>query len=353
MSKIINKDLNEIIVGMGNDVKKLEGKTVLISGGSGFIGSYIVAAINELNRQKLSKKCTVISLDNYISGKKNRLVGLDIDKKYIKLIKADVTKPVKINKKIDYIIHAAGIASPIYYQKYPVETIESAIFGAKYLLELSRKKNVKSFLFFSSSEIYGDPDIKHLPTSEEYKGNVSSTGPRSAYDESKRLGESLSMVYYRKYHVPVKIVRPFNVYGPGMYPDDFRVIPSFISSALTHKTIVVHNNGVQTRTFCYITDAVTFFLKVLLSENNGQVYNVGSNEKEITINELAQKICKLFDYKIPVKLITYPNTYPQDEPKRRLPNISKIKKATGYSPRINLESGLKRMIQWYIEQNII
>ena len=353
MSEIIKKDLSEIIAGMGDDVRKLEGKTILISGGAGFLGSYIVALINELNRQKLSKKCSIISLDNYISGKKNRLSGLNIDKNFIKLIKADVTKPIKINKKIDYIIHAAGIASPIYYQKYPVETIESAIFGAKYLLELSREKKVKSFLFFSSSEIYGDPDNKHLPTSEDYKGNVSSTGPRSAYDESKRLGESLSMVYYRRFKVPVKMVRPFNVYGPGMYPDDFRVIPSFISSALSHKTIIVHNKGIQTRTFCYITDAVTFFLKILLSEKNGQVYNVGSHEKEITILQLAQRIRKFFKYNIPIKQITYPNTYPQDEPKRRLPNISKIIKETGYSPKINLEIGLKRMIKWYIDENII
>src|SRR3989338_452632 len=353
MSAIIKKDLNEIIAGMGDDIRKLEGKTILISGGAGFLGSYIVALINELNGQKLSKECSIISLDNYISGKKNRLSGLNIDKNFIKLIKADVTKPIKISKKIDYVIHAAGIASPIYYQKYPVETIESAIFGAKYLLELSREKKVKSFLFFSSSEIYGDPDNKHLPTSEDYKGNVSSTGPRSAYDESKRLGESLSMVYYRRFKVPVKMVRPFNVYGPGMYPDDFRVIPSFISSALSHKAIVVHNKGIQTRTFCYITDAVTFFLKVLLSEKSYSVCNVGSHEKEITILQLAQRIRKLFSYNIPIKQITYPNTYPQDEPKRRLPNISKIIKETGYSPKINLETGLKRMIKWYIDENII
>ncbi len=351
MSKIIESDITEIVNSFGNEIKKLEGKTLLISGGAGFLGSYILATIDLLNKKKFKNKCTVICIDNFITGKKSRLDDLDLDRRYIKFINADVSKPLKITGKIDFIMHAAGIASPVYYQRYPIETIESAIFGAKHLLELARSKKIKSFLFFSSSEIYGDPDKLHIPTPETYKGNVSSTGPRSAYDESKRLGESMSMVYFRKYQVPVKIVRPFNVYGPGMYPDDNRVIPAFISGAISGKTLLVHNKGVQTRTFCYINDAIVLFIKILLSERSGEVYNVGSTSSEMTILMLAKKISKIFDNKIKIKEITYPETYPQDEPKRRKPDMRKTKKEIGYVPKISLDKGLKRVIDWYGEND--
>jgi len=349
MTKTIQNDMTEIIKSFGPEIKKLEGKTLLISGGAGFLGSYIIATINTLNKERFKKKCKVICIDNFITGKKSRLDELNLNKTYIKIVNADISKPIKINQKIDYIMHAAGIASPVYYQKYPVETIESAIFGAKELLELARKKKVKGYLFFSSSEIYGDPDAKNVPTPETYKGNVSSVGPRSAYDESKRLGESMSMVYFRKYKVPVRIVRPFNVYGPGMFPDDNRVIPAFISRSLKKQALYVHNRGVQTRTFCYINDAVVLFIKILLSEKSGEIYNVGSQDKELTILDLAKKINKIFDNKLKIKEITYPDSYPQDEPKRRRPDMSKVRKEIKYLPKITLDEGLLRTIEWYKE----
>lgn len=351
MSEIIEKDINEIVNSLGPEIKKLEGKTMVISGGAGFLGSYIIATIDVLNKTKLKNKCKVVCLDNYITGKKSRLDKFNLDKRFIKIQKADVTKPIHISGKIDFIMHAAGVASPIYYQQFPVETMESAIFGAKQLLEVARKKKIRSYLFFSSSEIYGDPDKKNIPTKETYKGNVSSIGPRSAYDESKRLGETMSMVYFRKYGVPVKIVRPFNVYGPGMYSDDKRVVPTFLSAAMKNEPLTVHNNGVQTRTFCYINDAVILFIKILLSERNGEVYNVGSTAREMTILDLARKINKQFDNKLKIKEIKYPDAYPQDEPKRRRPDMSKVKKEFKYIPKINLEEGLKRMTAWYKEDN--
>ena len=345
-SKIVNQDIEEIIQAVGNDCRKLEGKTVLISGGAGFLGSYFLAVINALNQQKLSKKCNVISVDNYLTSKKNRLNNLDLDTKFIKFIKADVSKPLKVKEKIDYVIHAAGIASPVYYQKYPLETIDVTISGAKNLLELARTKKVKSFLFFSSSEIYGDPDDKHVPTREDYKGNVSSIGPRSSYDESKRLGETLCMVYHNKFNVPVKIVRPFNVYGPGMHKDDYRVIPSFIFNALEEKPLNVYEKGKQTRSFCYINDAIVYIFKIFLSRVNGEVYNIGNGADEVSVNQLAKRINKLFNNRLSVKKIKYPRLYPQDEPKRRRPDISKVINRFRYSPRVDLETGLKRSIEW-------
>lgn len=343
---IIKRDLQNIIHDIRKEAKDLEGRTLLISGGAGFLGSYIIATIYELNRSKFAKPAKIISIDNFITGRKRRILA-EIKDKNFTFIEADVTKPFSIRDKIDYIIHAAGLASPVYYQKYPIETIESAIFGAKNLLELARKKRVRSFLYFSSSEIYGDPDPNFIPTPETYRGNVSSIGPRSCYDESKRLGETLCMTYHTLFDIPVKVVRPFNVYGPGMLPDDYRVVPMFITSALKKKPLPVHDKGNQTRTFCYISDAVAGFFKVLLSKDNGEVYNVGSDENEINMMGLAQIVASLFKHKVSIHSIEYPKHYPQEEPRRRCPDLTKIRTKLGYKPKVGLEKGLKRVIRWY------
>src|SRR3990167_9057124 len=268
MSSITKKDLNNIVERIKDEAKKLEGKTILISGGSGFIGSYLNAVLFLLNKKVLKNKCKVISIDNYITGSRNNFL-LDIKDKNFKFMDGDVSLPIITNEKVDYIVHAAGLASPFYYKKYPLETIESAILGAKNLLELARVTKPESFLFFSSSEIYGDPDPLAVPTPETYAGHVSSVGPRACYDESKRLAETLCITYHQIYKVPIKIVRPFNIYGPGMRHTDYRVVPTFIYNGLRGKNLPVHDKGIQTRTFCYITDAITAIFKVLLSGEKG------------------------------------------------------------------------------------
>lgn len=346
---IIKEDIEQIIKQLGKDAKLLEGKTLLISGGAGFLGSYIVATIYELNKKFLKKPCRVISIDNFITGKKRRIIE-EIKDKNFKFLELDVTKPIKIEENVDYVMHLAGLASPVYYQKYPMETIESAIFGVKNLLEIARQKKAKSFLYFSSSEIYGDPDPNFIPTPETYRGNVSSIGPRSCYDESKRLGETICMVYHSLYKAPIKIVRPFNVYGPGMLPNDYRVVPMFVSSALNGKPLPVHDEGNQTRTFCYISDAITGFMKILLSKNSGEVYNVGNDDEEISMLGLATIVKKIFNDKAEIKRISYPKEYPQEEPRRRCPDLTKIKTKLNYKPLINLEEGLRRVVRWYKEE---
>lgn len=346
---IVKEDIHLIAEAIKKDAKKFEGKTLLISGGAGFIGSYILATIHELNNKHLSKPCRVISIDNFITGRKRRIVE-EIKSDNFTFIEADVTKPLDIKGKVDYVVHAAGLASPVYYQKYPLETIESAIYGVRNLLDIGREKNVKSFLYFSSSEIYGDPDPNFIPTPETYRGNVSAIGPRSCYDESKRLGETICMVFYDKFKMPVKIVRPFNVYGPGMLPNDYRVVPMFISSALNGKPLPVHDKGNQTRTFCYISDAIVGFLKVLLSKKSGEVYNVGNDMDEINVLKLAMIVSNLFKNKIEVQTVKYPSHYPQDEPKRRCPDLTKIKINLGYKPNVDLKQGLSRVIKWYKEE---
>jgi UDP-glucuronate decarboxylase len=346
---IISEDIKTIAKSIAKEAKQLEGKTLLISGGAGFLGSYIIATIYKLNKSLFKKPCKVISIDNFITGKKRRIVEEIKDKNFV-FINADVTKPLSIDEKIDYIIHAAGLASPVYYQKYPLETIESAIFGVKNLLELGKKNKVKSFLYFSSSEIYGDPDPNFIPTPETYRGNVSCVGPRSCYDESKRLGETICMVYHSLYKTPVKIVRPFNVFGPGMLPNDFRVVPMFISHALKKEPLPVHDKGNQTRTFCYISDAITGFLKVLLSKKGGEIFNVGNDENEISMLGLATIVKKIFNGKANVQTIAYPKQYPQEEPKRRCPDLTKIKRELNYKPAVGLENGLRRVVRWYREE---
>ena len=346
MHSIILADLEIIAKGVKKEAKALEGKTLYISGGAGFLGSFIVGAVHILNKSFLRKPCKVISVDNYITAPQKSFLA-DIKDKNIKLVRADVTKKFKIKGPVDYIIHAAGIASPTFYRKYPLETIAAAVFGSKNLLELARQKNTKSFLFFSSSEIYGDPDSEFIPTPETYRGNVSCTGPRACYDESKRLSETLCLDYHRVYATPVKIVRPFNVYGPGMRTDDPRVIPTFIYRGLRGESLPVYGSGSQTRTFCYVSDATIGFLKILLSGKNGEVYNVGSEEKEISMASLARVTTSILGVKSTVRLIGYPTSYPTDEPKRRCPDLTKIKKELGFQPRVDVESGIARTALWF------
>lgn len=345
MHKIIREDLENIVSGIESQVHKLEGKTLLISGGSGFLGSFIVNTIKFLNEKTLKNPCRVISIDNFITGSRN--VSLEEDKNIV-YIEADITKPLEIKEEVNFIIHAAGIASPVYYQKFPLETIDGAIFGAKNLLEYAKSMdNFESFLFTSSSEIYGDPHPDFIPTPETYKGNVSSIGPRSCYDESKRLAETICMTYFRKYKIPIKIVRPFNIYGPGMKVNDFRAVPNFIDQGFKGSILTVHDKGTQTRTFCYITDAIIAILKVLLSNKNGEVFNIGNDDNEISIIALAENIAPLFPKNPEIKLIEYPDTYPADEPSRRCPDITKIRKELGFGPKVNLKTGLSRTVLWF------
>jgi len=346
INRVVLHDIKNIASAIKKEAKALGGKTVLITGGSGFLGKYFLYTLWYLNNHILPKACKVISLDNYITGTKDSpIVG---DRNFT-FLNHDVRNRFETKEKVDYVIHAAGLASPVFYMKYPLETLEVATFGTKHMLEFAKEKKARSFLFFSSSEIYGDPDPNFVPTPEHYLGNVSCTGPRACYDESKRLGETLCMVYHRLYKLPIKIVRPFNVYGPGMRVDDYRVIPRFLTSALKNEPLPVHAGGNQTRTFCYVTDAITAIMKILLSNRNGEVYNVGNDDNEINMMTLAKMVSDLFKGKVEIASVNYPSTYPKADPMRRCPDITKLKNQIGYTPRISLEKGLKKTLSWYKE----
>jgi len=253
------------------------------------------------------------------------------------------------------MIHLAGIASPRFYRKFKIETIDVATLGTKNMLELAREKKIQSMLFFSSSEVYGDPDPKFVPTDESYNGNVSCLGPRANYDESKRLGETMCRTYFETYNIPVKMIRPFNVYGPGMRLDDYRVIPNFVSKIIEGHPLQVYGKGVSTRTFCYVTDAMSGFFKVLLADNfNGEPFNVGNDENELSIESLAKVMVKIFDGKVTIEQASGPNdAYTQGDPKRRCPDLTKIKTKLGYEHKVNLEAGIKRFIKWVVDEHKI
>lgn len=346
---IIQEDVRYISNIIEKKAKLLEGKTILITGGSGFLGSYFVAVLNELNKNVFKNHCKIIVVDNYITGSKKSLVN-DHNSKNIFFIKHDACKNMSIKGPIDYIVHAAGIASPVYYMKFPLETIKVNTAGIQNMLELAKEKKSKSIVFFSSSEIYGNPGNSNIPTPETYRGNVSSIGPRACYDESKRLGETICMVYHRLFKLPVKIIRPFNVYGPGMKINDYRVLPSFLNSALNGKALFIHGDGLQTRTYSYISDAIIGFFLVLLAGKSGDVYNIGNDREEINLINLAEVISKFFPKKIKVEKIPYPKTYPADEPVRRCPDISKAKREIGFNPQISLEDGILRTLKWYKDE---
>lgn len=323
----------------------LEGTTWLISGGGGFIGSYFLDLLSVCNERVFRRPCRVLCIDNFRTGLAARVRHL-ADKEHFHFLQADITKPVTILGDVHYIIHAAGIASPPIYRQFPLETIAVNVTGLNNLLELALTKDIKSFLFFSSSEIYGDPSPENIPTPEDYKGNVSCTGPRACYDESKRLGETLAVSYFRQYRLPVKIVRPFNIYGPGLHPEDRRVLPDFSRGALLEKKIRLFSDGTPTRSFCYIRDGLAGFLAVLISDYNGEAFNIG-NDQEISMLELARLVAEMVGG-VEIEFQQSPEgDYLTDNPRRRCPDLTKARTLLGYRPRVSLEAGLRRMLAWY------
>lgn len=343
-SNIISDDIASLALALHEYLQCFSGKTFLVTGAGGFLGKYIVLLFKYLNDHLLDDKVSSILLDNFITGYEQQVVS----DQYLTFQKHNVIEPFRTDKQIDYIIHAAGIASPVYYTKFPIETMDVGTIGTRNMLELAREKKVKSFLFTSSSEVYGDPDPKFVPTPETYNGNVSILGPRSYYDESKRFGETICLAFWRVFKVPVKIVRPFNVYGPGIRPDDYRVLPNFIEHALRKEPLPIHGDGQNTRSFCYINDALEAFFKVLFSNAEGESFNVGNPEQEISVTELAKLLVNTMSYKVDIVHIDPPHAvYASVDPKRRCPDISKLQSVVDFKPKYTLEEGLKRTIQWF------
>ncbi len=342
-SFLLNEDIQEIVDNLSDISHKFSGKRILLTGGRGFLGRYFMEIFNQINKRVLADKMDVIVLDNLITAGKE---GSEIPKyKNIEFINHDVINKFRYEGKIDYIIHAAGIASPYYYRAYPLETLKVAIDGTENMLELAELNSAK-LIFFSSSEIYGDPDIKNIPTKESYKGNVSCTGPRACYDESKRVGETLCNIFHNLKGVHTNTIRPFNVFGPGMQETDYRVLPNFTSRIKSNTPLQIYGTGNQTRTFCYVTDAMEGFLRVVLSGVPGESYNIGNPNPEISVIELIKKMEIILNKKVNYNVVDYPDSYPADEPNRRCPDILKAKIQLKYEPKVDIDEGLRRFIFW-------
>ena len=334
------EDIRLIADDLSDFYDELEGKTVLVAGGKGFLGTYFVNVLNHVN-ETLSTPMKIVIMDNLITAKdKKNNLGSNVT-----LLKQDISESFDFQDKLHYIIHAASIASPPTYRKFPIETVDVNYQGTRNLLEIARKNKIKSMLFLSSSEIYGDTEV--IPTPESELGKVSCIGPRACYDESKRSAETISILYYQQYKVPVKIARPFNLYGPYLNLDDGRIIPDFMRGAIEKSEIIIHSDGSPTRSFCYVSDAIRAFFRLLFSNHDGIICNVG-NDEEISVNGVAEMIQKIIEKPISIKTIKSndPN-YTKDNPQRRCPDLSFIKKSVNYTPRINFEEGLKRVYNWY------
>ncbi len=322
--------------------------TILITGAFGFLGQQFLYYFSTLI-EDLGFDIKIIAYDNFITGNKS-LYQIFSKKSYLELLEIDIIKQ-KIFPNADFIIHAASIASPIFYRKFPIETLDANVNGYRNLLEFYKKDKIKSLLYFSTSEIYGDPPADQIPTNEEFRGLVSTTGPRACYDESKRLGETLSVLFYQVHEVPVKIVRPFNNYGPGLKISDRRVLPDFFKDILNNQNIKLFSNGKATRTFCYTEDAMVGYLLLLLSNYNAEPFNIGTENPEISIYDLAKKCIEVSEKK-EIEIIFDKSSdlnYLSDNPNRRCPDITKAKKLLGYNPMISLEEGLLRSFQYYKE----
>ena len=350
----IQLELNakDIINGLDNLNQRFSGKKILLTGSAGFLGCQFIHYFKVLNNSNiLNTPCHLYAWDNYLRGVPDWLAEFDGSPGII-MEKKDIINDIDYPNP-DFIIHAASIASPIFYRKYPIETIDSNVTGLRNILEYSRMNMTESILFFSTSEIYGDPDPSHIPTTEDYRGYVSCTGPRACYDESKRLGETLCVNYWDIHDVPVKIVRPFNNYGPGLKITDKRVVPDFFRDVINNRDIIILSDGKASRTFCYISDAIEGYLRILLSDYNGEPFNIGTNTPEVSIGELAETIIDISGKKLKVQYQTSQDSnYLVDNPQRRCPSIDKAKNMLNYHPRVNLEDGLRRTYQYYLNHPI-
>ena len=345
MEMVLEEDIKEIFETMESSIKKMYGKTVLITGAAGFLGRYFMSLLTYSNRLSSEKPITIIALDNYITSGKPSGNNILRNDENVEWIVGDASIGSQLPNKFDYIIHTAGIASPEHYRANPLLTIDVTINVTKSLLERAKTDNSR-MLFFSSSEIYGDPFPEFVPTNEDYRGNVSTRGPRACYDESKRLGETLCWIYQTYFNVHVCVARPFNVYGPGMMPKDYRVLPNFATQIAKKESLKIYGSGNQTRTFCYISDAIIGFMKILLDSKTPDVFNVGNPTPEVSMIELTEIIKKVIKEDFKVELIDYPSTYPADEPNRRCPDITRISENLGFQPKVNIEEGLARFFRW-------
>ena len=357
LKQLVDEDLAQVAQALEGELSAMAGSNLLVTGGGGFLGYYLVQSVLFWNERRSGAPIHVTVIDNYRRGVPAWLLARR-EQPNLSLVEHDITQPLPSGlPAYQYIVHAAGIASPTYYRRYPIETMDTNILGLRHLLDYARARQdtpqpVRGFLFFSSSEIYGDPAPESIPTPEDYRGNVSCTGPRACYDESKRYGETLCVNFAQQYGLPVTMARPFNNYGPGLKITDRRVIPDFARDILSGRDIVLLSDGSPRRTFCYASDAIAGYYKVLVKGRPGQPYNIGVETPEISMLELAERMTTLarglFDYRgRVVRQQSGERDYLVDNPSRRCPVVTKARRELGYEPAVDIGEGLRRSLVWY------
>lgn len=356
--KIENRILQEDMVDVYNKLSeaeknKLRNSTILLTGCGGFLGYYFMHFFSHFADELQIKR--IIALENFLTGTKEWLDNLvssqpDLIKLHEFNVITDSVEDVEGAEGADLVIHMASIASPTFYRIYPIETVDANITGLRRLLDYYAEKKLKGFLFFSSSEIYGDPFPEFIPTKEEYRGNVASIGPRACYDEAKRFGETLCYLFAQKYDMPIGIARPFNNYGPGMNLNDKRLPADFAKAVIEGRNLEILSDGTPTRTFCYISDAITGYLKVLL---HGQfdVFNIGNDKPELSVREFAELFTNagkdIFNYQGVISFqVSSDKEYLTDNPNRRCPDISKARTILNYNPSVMVNEGIKRYLEF-------
>ena len=303
---------------------------IVLTGGSGFIGSHLSKELLKNGENKL------IVVDNLLTGNLNNIQDL-LDHENASFIQHDVQDHIEIDEKVDYVFHLASAASPVAYTENPVNTLKAGSLGTINTLGLARKHGAEYFLA-STSEVYGDPLI--TPQNEEYWGNVNPNGERSMYDEAKRFAEAATATYARSYDIKTKIIRIFNTYGPNMQLNDGRVVTNLIVQALNDQDLTIYGDGSQTRSFSYVSDTVAGII-AMMESNHYEVFNIG-NPYEMTVKELAETILKLTNSKSEIIYKPLPN----DDPQQRRPDISKAKEKLNWEPKVDLETGLNTTIEW-------
>lgn len=358
-AEVVAADLDHIARAAGDELAMMAGKRLVVVGGAGFLGHSLVQAPLAWNRLGRGAPIGVSVLDNFSRGVPPWLERLRGDPS-LAILRHDVVDPVPEEiGEADYVVHAASIASPTFYRRHPIETMDANVGGLRRLLDFAvararAGRPLSGFLYFSTSEIYGDPPPEQIPTPETFRGHVSCTGPRACYDESKRFGETLCVGFAQVHGVPVSIARPFNNYGPGLKITDGRVLPDFARDVMAGRDIVLLSDGAPTRTFCYVADAAAGYLKVLVRGRPGEAYNIGIEEPEISMAQLAERVAEtaraLFGYGgCVVRGASRDADYLVDNPNRRCPVIAKARTELGYAPTIGIEEGLRRALLWYGE----
>lgn len=332
--------ISEDIQAVCGELKKagvdFEDNKVLITGGAGFLGSWICQTVVE-------QGALVTCIDNLSSGQESNIEELK-DRENFTFIQHDISKPIYLEGDYDLVMHLASRASPFEFDKFPIQILKANTLGIWVALGIAKKHKAR-FLYTSTSEIYGDPDPKYIPTPESYNGNVNPVGPRSCYDESKRAGEAFVKAYELQHGMDTRIVRIFNTYGPKMRAGDVygRVVPRFIEQALNGKPITVFGDGTQTRSFTYVRDQVEGILRLAwVEEARGEVVNVGS-DVETKVIELAKIIIQLTNSES--EIVFHP--LPKDDPRRRCPDLTKAENLLNWRPKVSLEEGLRKTIEWF------